>query len=42
MSLDELALVGGMLVAIGVVRFGIPIALTWVCCRVLRLINPTA
>lgn len=42
MSLNELVLVAGMLVAIGVVRFGIPIALTWTCCRVLRLINPEA
>jgi hypothetical protein len=42
MSIAELGLVAAMLVGIGLIRFGIPIALTWTCCRVLRLINHTA
>lgn len=42
MSINELVLVTGMLVGVAVIRFGVPIALTWACCRVLRLIHPTA
>lgn len=42
MSINEIGLVAAMLIGIGVIRFGIPIALTWTCCRVLRLINHTA
>lgn len=42
MSLTEVGLVASMLVTIGIVRFGIPAALTWACCRVLHRINPAA
>lgn len=42
MSLTELGLVAGMLVTIGLVRFGIPAVLTWTCCRLIRIVNHAA